>query len=67
MYVYIYIYIYNRHLGLINAPPLICLFSPNDIFHYSFIIKRPDIYKIMTKTLLIIFPPSWEDPLYNKC
>ena len=29
----------NRHLGLINAPPLICLFPPNDLFHCSFTIK----------------------------
>ena len=39
-YIYIYIYIYNRHLGLINAPPLICCFPPNDLFHYSFTIKK---------------------------
>ena len=29
---------YNRHLGLIN--PLICVFPPNDLFHYSFTIKK---------------------------
>ena len=34
MYIYIYIYIYIPHLGLINAPPLICVFPPNDLFHY---------------------------------
>ena len=39
MYVYIYIYMYNRHLGLINAP-LICVFPPNDLCHYSFTIKK---------------------------
>ena len=42
MYVYIYIYIYilyNPHLGLIIAPPLI-VFPPNDLFHYSFTIKK---------------------------
>ena len=32
--VYTHIYTYNRHLGLINAPPLICVFPPNDLFHY---------------------------------
>ena len=36
----IYIYIYNRHLGLINAPPLFVCFPPNDLFHYSFTIKK---------------------------
>ena len=36
----IYIYIYNPHLGLMNAPPLICVFPPNDLFHYSFTIKK---------------------------
>ena len=30
---------YNRHLGLINAPPLICCLPPNDLFHYSFTIN----------------------------
>ena len=38
--IYIYIYIYNPHLGLINAPPLIFVPPQNDLFHYSFIIKR---------------------------
>ena len=41
---YIYIYIYNRHLGLINAPPLILYFPPNDLFHYSFTIKKGQTY-----------------------
>ena len=31
--------LYNRHLGLINAPPLILFFPPNDLFPYSFTIK----------------------------
>ena len=29
----------NPHLGLINVPPLFC-FSLNDLFHYSFTIKK---------------------------
>ena len=36
VYIYIYIYIYNLHLGLINAPPLICVFPPNDLFHFMY-------------------------------
>ena len=40
VYIYIYIHIHNPHLGLINAPPLICCFPPNDLFHYSFTIKK---------------------------
>ena len=37
--VVIIVIIINPHLGLMNAPPLIC--SPqNDLFHYSFIIKK---------------------------
>ena len=31
---------YNPLLGLINAPPLICVFSPNDLVHYSFTINK---------------------------
>ena len=38
--IYIYIYIYNLHLGLINAPPLILFLPQNDLFHYSFTIKK---------------------------
>ena len=34
IHIYIYICVYNRHLGLINAPPLIVVFPPNDLFHY---------------------------------
>ena len=42
--IYIYIYIYNPHLGLINVPsPLIFVIPKNDLFHYSFAIKRPEI------------------------
>ena len=37
--IYIYIYTHNRYLGLINAPPLICVFPPSDLFHCSFTIK----------------------------
>ena len=40
IYIYIYVYIHNRHLGLVNAPPLICYFPPNDLFHYYFTIKK---------------------------
>ena len=39
VYIYIYIYIYNAHLGLINAPPLICCFPPNYLFRYYVTIK----------------------------
>ena len=62
LYIYIYIYVYFPHLGSINAPPLICVFRPNDVFTIHVLSKRQDIYKIMAKTLLTIFPPSWEDP-----
>ena len=38
--IYIYThYVYNPHLGLIKAPPYFCS-SPNDLFHYSFTIKK---------------------------
>ena len=40
IYIYIYICIYDRHLGSINAPPLICVSPPNNLFHYSFTIKK---------------------------
>ena len=40
IYIYIYIYMYNPHLGLINAPPPYLFFPPNDLFHYSFTIKK---------------------------
>ena len=53
---------YNPHLGLINAPPLILFFLQTTCFTIILLSKRPDIYKIMAKTLLIIFPPSWGDP-----
>ena len=53
---------YNPHLGLINAPPLICLFLQTTSLTIDLLSKRPDIYKIMAKTLSIIFPPSWGDP-----
>ena len=65
IYIYIvyniYIYIYNRHLGLINAPPLCCLFLQTAFFTLHLLSKRPEMYKILAKTLLIIFPPSWGD------
>ena len=59
---YIYIYIYNLHLGLLNAPPLFVVFLQTTSFTIDLLSKRPEIYKIMAKTLLIIFPPSWGDP-----
>ena len=62
VYIYIYIYTYNRHLGLINAP-LFVVFLQTTSFTIDLQSKRPEIYKIMAKTLLIIFPPSWGDPL----
>ena len=34
------IIIINRHLGLINASPSICVFPPNDFVHYSITIKK---------------------------
>ena len=34
IYIYIYTFIHNLHLGLINAPPLLFVFPPNDLFHY---------------------------------
>ena len=57
MYDYIYIYIYSRHLGLINAP-LFVVFLQTTFFTIYLLSKRPEIYKIMAKTLSIIFPPS---------
>ena len=45
MYIYIYIYIYIQSPPWINKrPPPYLLFPPNDLFHYSFTIKRPNIY-----------------------
>ena len=68
MYIYTYIYIYvhiricNPHLGLINAsPPLIFVFLQTTFLTIHLLSKRPEIYKGMAKTLLIIFP-SWGDP-----
>ena len=62
-YIYIYIYIYNPHLGLINAPPpLFLFFLQTTFFTIHLLSKRSEIYKIMAKTFLIIFPPSWGDP-----
>ena len=55
------VYTYNRHLGLINAP-LIVFFFQTTSFTIDILSKRPEIYNIMAKTLLIIFPPSWGDP-----
>ena len=49
----IYIYIYNRHLGLINTPPLFVLFLQATFFTIHVLSKRPYIYTIMAKTLLI--------------
>ena len=41
----------NPHLGLINAPPLICFPPQNDLFHYSLTIKkarnRPNVDQIL--------------------
>ena len=54
---------YNRHLGLINAPPLFICFLQTTSFTIDLLSKRPDIYTIMAKTLLIILPPSWGGPL----
>ena len=61
MYVCIYIYIYNIHLGLINAPLFVVLLQTT-FFTIHLLSKRPYIYNIVAKTLLIIFPPSWGDP-----
>ena len=51
-----YYYRNNRHLGLITAP-LIFIFLRTTFFTIHLLSKRPEIYKIMAKTLLIIFPP----------
>ena len=45
-----YLYIYNRHLGLINAPPLIVVFLQTTSFTIDLLSKRPEIYNIMAKT-----------------
>ena len=68
---------HNPHLGLINAapPPYLFVFFQTTFFTIHLLSKRPDICKMMAKTLLIIFPPSWGDPfarinmglVYNKC
>ena len=40
-YIYIYIYDYYSSPPWINKrPPVICVFPPNDLFHYSFTIKK---------------------------
>ena len=61
IYIYIYIYIYNPHLGLINAPYFL-FFLQTTSFTIDLLSNIPEIYTIMAKTLLIIFPPSWGDP-----
>ena len=53
IYIYIYTYIYNRHLGLINAPPLFLLFLQTTFFTIHILSKRPEVYKILAKTLFI--------------
>ena len=50
---YVYIYIYNRHLGLINAPPLYLFFLQTTFFTIHLLSKGPDIHNILAKTLLI--------------
>ena len=51
---YIYIYTHNRHLGLIKfAPPYFVFFPQTTLFTIHILSNRPDIYKIMAKTLLI--------------
>ena len=50
IHIYIYIYIYNRHLGLINAPPLFLFFLQTTSFTIDLLSKRPAIYKIMAET-----------------
>ena len=62
LYIYIYMYVYNPHLGLINAPPPYFVFLQTTFFTIHLLSTRPEIYNIMAKTLLIIFPPSWGDP-----
>ena len=54
----------NRHLGLINAPPLLIrVFPPNDLFHYSFTItKARHIQKYGQDFIITYFPPAWGDP-----
>ena len=52
-HIYIYIYIY-KHIFVV--------FLQTTSFTIDLLSKRPEIYKIMAKTLLIIFPSSWGDP-----
>ena len=63
MCIYIYIYIYNRHLGLINAPPLIFFFLQTTFVTIQLLSKWPNIDNILAKTLLIRreipAAPSW--------
>ena len=67
--------IYNRHLGLINAPPPYLCFSSKRPFSLLFLLsKRPEIYKIMAKTLLIrreipaapSWGPSWGSSIFSQ-
>ena len=70
---YVYIYIYNRHLGLINAPPLL-FFPPNDICHYSFTIKKAgdllnsgqDFINLTGDTSCSSWGSSWDHPFSLK-
>ena len=46
---------YNPHLGLINTPPLFVVFLQTTFFTIHLLSKRPEIYWILAKTLLIRF------------
>ena len=70
MYIYIYIYvciiyiyIYISSPPWINKrPPYLFCFLQTTFFTIHLLSNRPDIYKFMAKTLLIICSPSWGDP-----
>ena len=54
---------YNPHLGLINAPPpLICVYPPNDLFHYSCTVKQARTIHNYGQDF-INFPPHGGTPL----
>ena len=72
IYIYVYIYIYISIIIIFllsppwinkRPPPLFCVFLQTTFFTIHLLSKRPEIYKIMAKTLLIIFPPHGGTPL----
>ena len=65
IHIYIYIYRYNPHLGLINAPPLILFFPPNDLFHYSFTIKKARNIQNYDQDFINHISPLMGGPLFE--